>query len=41
MTRVCSRCSTEVVYYGVSDGYDCVCPQHDEDLYLIETDWKN
>jgi hypothetical protein len=37
MIRKCNRCDTPVVYVGVSTGYSCVCPEHDEDLYLIET----
>ena len=36
MKRYCNRCDTAVVYYGVSSGYSAVCPEHDEDLYLVE-----
>ena len=36
MRRYCNRCDTPVVYYGVSPGYSAVCPEHDEDLYLVE-----
>lgn len=35
--RVCRRCGTPVSYDDVSPGYFAVCPEHDEDLYLIET----
>jgi hypothetical protein len=38
MIRVCARCETPVVYVNVSNGYECVCPAHDEDLYLVETE---
>jgi hypothetical protein len=41
MIRVCARCDTPVSYEDVSAGYDCVCPQHDEDLYLVETELVN
>jgi hypothetical protein len=37
MIRKCRRCDTPVVYDQVSPGYACVCPEHDEDLYLFET----
>jgi hypothetical protein len=37
MKRLCNRCDTQVIYTTVSNGYDCVCPEHDEDLYLFET----
>ena len=37
MKRYCNRCDTAVIYTGVSAGYSAVCPEHDEDLYLIET----
>jgi hypothetical protein len=37
MTRFCNRCDAPVVYATVSEGYDCVCPAHDEDLFLCET----
>ncbi len=37
MIRRCNRCDTAVVYVGVSAGYSAVCPEHDEDLYLVET----
>lgn len=36
-TRLCNRCDTPVIYATVSSGYACVCPEHDEDLYLFET----
>lgn len=35
--RLCNRCDTPVIYETVSMGYYCVCPNHDEDLYLFET----
>jgi hypothetical protein len=37
MKRFCNRCDTQVSYENVSVGYDCVCPYHNEDLYLVET----
>lgn len=37
MKRCCNRCFTDVVYEDVSDGYYCVCPRCDEDLFLFET----
>jgi hypothetical protein len=34
---VCARCNTPVVFKDVSPGYYAVCPEHDEDLYQMET----
>jgi len=34
----CLRCGTKVSFENVSEGYFAVCPQHDEDLYEIETE---
>lgn len=33
---VCNRCDTPVSFDDVSQGYWAVCPQHDEDLFMIE-----
>ena len=35
--RACNRCKTPVSLVSVSDGYSSVCPEHDEDLFEIET----
>lgn len=40
MIRVCARCGTPVSYATVSAGYACVCPAHDEDLELYETELR-
>jgi endogenous inhibitor of DNA gyrase (YacG/DUF329 family) len=34
---MCARCQTPVEFGEVSEGYFAYCPQHDEDLYNIET----
>lgn len=33
---VCARCDTPVVFKDVTDGYDGVCPHHDEDIFDSE-----
>ena len=33
---VCNRCETPVSFDDVTQGYWAVCPQHDEDLFMIE-----
>jgi hypothetical protein len=38
---VCNRCETPVVFKDVSPGYFAVCPNHDEDLYQMETCCNN
>lgn len=41
LTRVCSRCGTQVELSpskSVTKGYSAYCPEHDEDLYLFETE---
>lgn len=35
---ICKRCHTPVVFTNVSEGYYAVCPTHDEDLFMIETE---
>ena len=41
MARVCARCSTEVSFKAVSEGYYAVCGWHDEDLFEFETRENN
>ena len=36
--RVCSRCKCQVSNDFVTDGYDCACLVHDEDLDWWETE---
>ena len=36
-TRFHNRCDSQVTYFDVSDGYFCVCPECDEDLFSFET----
>jgi hypothetical protein len=33
----CQRCDSLVSFEKVSPGYFCVCPKHDEDLFIFET----
>lgn len=35
--RACNRCNSPVSLSSVSDGYSSYCPEHDEDLYTMET----
>jgi hypothetical protein len=35
---VCCRCYTPVTFDSVADGYFAVCPEHEEDLSLFETE---
>jgi hypothetical protein len=37
---VCSRCDTLVSFDDVTPGYWAYCPQHDEDLFMIECEIK-
>jgi hypothetical protein len=33
---LCNRCNTPVSFDEVSPGYWAVCPEHNEDLFMIE-----
>ncbi len=35
--HLCARCDSPVQFTDVSEGYFAVCPNHDEDLFRVET----